>query len=96
MGQIFGTDGLRGQVGTVITSSLLQKVGYCFAKELLLEGPILIGKDTRESSEMIIQSLSEGIMAAGKNKIWDIGVCPTPALPLIIQKNNCIFLTLFK
>tara|TARA_Y100001970_G_C14259269_1_gene878373 strand:+ start:323 stop:1684 length:1362 start_codon:yes stop_codon:yes gene_type:complete len=90
MGQIFGTDGLRGQVGTVITSSLLQKVGYCFAKELLLEGPILIGKDTRESSEMIIQSLSEGIMAAGKNKIWDIGVCPTPALPLIIQKNNCI------
>ena len=49
--------------------------------------PILIGRDTRISGEILFDAISSGIKAAGKEIIY-LGICPTPAIPFLIKKEN--------
>ena len=53
MQSIFGTDGIRGVFDEDITYSLAYKVGYAFGLTLKNNDPILIGKDTRISGEIL-------------------------------------------
>jgi len=45
----FGTDGIRGRVGTAITPALALQVGYWCGRVLPPEGPVVIGTDSRTS-----------------------------------------------
>ena len=81
MQSIFGTDGIRGRFNVEITYSLGYKLGYALGSILENNNPILIGRDTRVSGEILLQAISTGIYASGKNFI-NLGICPTPALPL--------------
>ncbi|MBL4567446.1 MAG: phosphoglucosamine mutase, partial [Porticoccus sp.] len=66
----FGTDGIRGRVGThPITADFVLKLGWAAGKVFSerAEGRklILVGKDTRVSGYMFESALQAGLIAAG-------------------------------
>jgi len=80
--KFFGTDGIRGAVGThPITPDFMLKLGWAIGKVLGKEkgSKILIGKDTRISGYMIESALEAGLSAAGVD-ILLLGPMPTPAI----------------
>ena len=81
----FGTDGIRGRVGVVITPALALQVGYWCGLVFQAEGPVLIGRDSRSSGAMVAAALTAGLTAAGR-EVWDLGLCPTPAVPGTIRR----------
>ena len=87
MQSIFGTDGIRGRFNIDITYSLAYKVGYALGLTLEKNNPILIGRDTRISGEILLQAISKGINASGK-KFINIGICTTPAIPFLIKQEK--------
>ena len=87
MQSIFGTDGIRGRFNKEINYSLAHKVGYALGLLLRNSNPIIIGRDTRISGDILMEALSEGINESGKDFI-NIGVCPTPAIPFLIKNKK--------
>lgn len=87
MHSIFGTDGIRGKFNEEITYSLAYKVGYALGSTLEKKNPILIGRDTRISGDILLQAITQGINASG-NKFINLGICPTPAVPFLIKQEN--------
>ena len=81
----FGTDGIRGRVGTVITPALALQVGYWCGVVLPGDGPVLIGTDSRSSGPMLVAALTAGLAAAGRT-VWQLGLCATPAVPGSIRR----------
>lgn len=64
----FGTDGIRGKVGTSpITPDFVLKLGWAAGKVLATQGSrkVIIGKDTRISGYMLESALEAGLAAAG-------------------------------
>ncbi len=87
--QYFGTDGIRGAVGTApITPDFMLKLGWAagtvFAKEGGARNKILIGKDTRISGYMFEAALEAGVTAAGVD-INLLGPMPTPAIAYLTR-----------
>ena len=85
----FGTDGIRGTVGTVpITPDFMLKLGWAAGKVFAREGngrnKILIGKDTRISGYMFEAALEAGVTAAGVD-INLLGPMPTPAIAYLTR-----------
>jgi len=81
----FGTDGIRGRVGTAITPALALQLGYWCGVVLPGDGPVLIGTDSRSSGPMLVAALTAGLTAAGR-QVWQLGLCPTPAVPGSIRR----------
>ena len=77
MQSIFGTDGLRGRFNKEITYSLAYKVGYALGSSLEKKSPIIIGRDTRISGDILLQAITQGINDSCK-KFINLGICPTP------------------
>lgn len=78
----FGTDGVRGKVGTFpITPDFAMKLGWAAGTVLASSGTkeILIGKDTRNSGYMFESAMEAGLSAAGVNVAF-VGPMPTPAV----------------
>ena len=83
----FGTDGIRGQVGSsLINAEFMLKLGWAVGKVLAnsYAATVLIGKDTRISGYMIESALQAGLSAAGVN-IKLTGPMPTPALAYLTR-----------
>jgi phosphoglucosamine mutase len=83
----FGTDGIRGRVGTApITAELILKLGWAVGKVLARQGygKVLIGKDTRISGYMFESVLEAGLSAAGVD-IHLLGPMPTPAIAYLTR-----------
>ncbi|ABB49304.1 phosphoglucosamine mutase [Prochlorococcus marinus str. MIT 9312] len=87
MQSIFGTDGIRGRFNEEITYSLAYKVGYALGSNLENNNPILIGRDTRISGDILLHAITKGINASGK-KFINLGICPTPAIPFLIKQEQ--------
>ncbi len=87
MHSIFGTDGIRGRFNKEITYSLAFKVGFALGSNLKNNNPILIGRDTRISGDILLKAITKGIDASGK-KFINLGICPTPAIPFLIKKEK--------
>ena len=87
MHSIFGTDGIRGVFKKDITYSLAVKVGYALGTMLETDNPVVIGRDTRISGDLLSEALTIGLNSANK-RVVDIGVCPTPAIPFLIRNQN--------
>ena len=81
----FGTDGIRGRAGTELSPALCLQVGYWIGRVLKADGPVLIGMDSRTSGSMLVAALTAGLTAAGRD-VWDLGLCATPAVPLLIRE----------
>lgn len=93
----FGTDGVRGRVGTSpITPDFVMRLGYSAGKVLVAhesesghlksgERPaVLIGKDTRISGYMLEAALEAGFSAAGVD-VCLVGPMPTPAVAYLTR-----------
>ncbi|HHF6577217.1 TPA: phosphoglucosamine mutase [Haemophilus influenzae] len=83
----FGTDGVRGKVGSYpITSDFALKLGWAAGKVLASQGSkmVLIGKDTRISGYMLESALEAGLAAAGLSAAFT-GPMPTPAIAYLTR-----------
>lgn len=88
---LFGTDGIRGKAGELLTAPLAMQVGY-WAGQVLGSGncaPVVIGQDSRNSSHMLAMALSAGLTAAGI-EVWDLGLCPTPVVAHLTHHSDAI------
>jgi phosphoglucosamine mutase len=84
----FGTDGVRGTVGSSpMTPDFVLRLGYAAGKVLSGDGShpaVLIGKDTRISGYMIESALEAGFSAAGVD-VHMCGPMPTPAVAYLTR-----------
>ena len=90
MGRLFGTDGARGVANAELTCELAMNIGKAAAMVLTASGKskhptILIGKDTRLSSDMIEGALIAGLCSVGADVVL-LGVVPTPAVAYLVRK----------
>lgn len=97
--KLFGTDGIRGHVGSFLTAPLALEVGISAGKILKervnCDRPntakvIAIGQDSRTSGDMLSAAISAGLTAAGWD-VWHIGLCPTPAVAYLTANSPEIF-----
>jgi phosphoglucosamine mutase len=86
--EYFGTDGVRGVVGELITPELVERLGRA-ATLWSGRGRIFIGRDTRESGPELEEALARGIASAGGNAVV-AGVLPTPAVALLTLDLGCV------
>ncbi|MCB9897406.1 MAG: phosphoglucosamine mutase [Planctomycetes bacterium] len=85
----FGTDGIRGLAGEgPLAAPFLRRLGRALAEQAVTEdgdAPIvLLARDTRESGPAISAALATGLAAGGARAV-DLGVVPTPALPMAMR-----------
>jgi len=85
--KLFGTDGVRGVAGEVLTAELALALGAAATREIGGDGHprVLVIRDTRESGAMLEAALAAGIASAGGDVVLG-GVLPTPAAPLLIDR----------
>src|SRR6201993_887262 len=79
--QYFGTDGVRGVVGELITPELVERLGRAAAL-WSGRGRVFIGRDTRASGEELEEAFARGVASAGGAAVV-AGVVPTPAVALL-------------
>jgi phosphoglucosamine mutase len=84
----FGTDGIRGTVGTwPVSADFVLRLGRAAGQVLAAaggDGSILIGKDTRRSGYMFESALEAGLIAAGAD-VRLLGPMPTPAVAMLTR-----------
>ncbi len=90
MGRMFGTDGVRGIANTELTAELALKLGRAAAYVLTKnqngeKTKIIIGKDTRISSDMLENAFAAGVCSYGADAII-LGVVPTPAVAHLVKE----------
>ena len=92
MTNYFGTDGIRGRVGTApMTVDFALRLASAAAHVLAPGGGrVLIGKDTRVSGYMFESALEAGFVAAGVD-VMLIGPLPTPGIAYMTQRLGCCF-----
>ncbi|MGQ0383519.1 MAG: phosphoglucosamine mutase [Gammaproteobacteria bacterium] len=88
----FGTDGVRGLVGThPMTVEFALRLAGAAARVLAPDGgKVLVGKDTRLSGYMFEAALEAGFVAAGVDVLL-AGPLPTPGIAYMVQRTGCDF-----
>jgi len=94
MKKLFGTDGVRGIANTTLTPELAFKLGkaggYVLTKDNHKENRfVIIGKDTRQSGDMLEAALDAGICSIGVD-VWNVGVVPTPVIAWLVRELNAL------
>lgn len=91
MGKLFGTDGIRGVVGENLTAEMAFRVGQAVATVLKEDKgsrpTVVIGKDTRVSSDMLEAALVAGICSVGGD-VKPVGTIPTPAVAYLAVREK--------
>ena len=89
MGRLFGTDGARGVANTELTCELCMEIGRAAAMVLAdaenKKPKVLIGMDTRASSQMLESAITAGLCSVGAD-VFLAGVIPTPAIAYLVKK----------
>jgi len=91
-GPLFGTDGIRGRAGELLTAPLALAIGFWAGKTLAADGrtgPVVLGQDSRNSSDMLAMSLVAGLTSAGL-EVWNVGLCPTPCVAHLTAASEAI------
>ena len=91
MGKLFGTDGIRGIANKDLTPELAFKVGRAGGYILSngKKGKVIIGRDTRQSGDMLEAALTAGLCSVGLDVV-SIGVAPTPAVSYLTKNEDAI------
>ncbi len=84
--KLFGTNGIRGVAGKEIGSSLAFRVGSALGT-LFPKERVLIGRDGRLSTPMLLEGLAAGLLAQG-NDVEDRGLITTPALEFMVKNTS--------
>jgi phosphoglucosamine mutase len=86
--RLFGTDGVRGVAGELLTADLALALGRAAVEQAQAPAPrVLVIRDTRESGEMLEAALGAGVAAAGGDVLLG-GILPTPAAPLLLRRHG--------
>lgn len=92
-----GTDGHRGRYAEgdepgQINGPTFALLTYALLQEQLdrgVEGPVVIGQDTRPSGETLRRAAISAAVELGC-EVWDCGIAPTPMLQRIAQERNAM------
>jgi phosphoglucosamine mutase len=91
MARLFGTDGVRGTAGKYpLDTDTVARLGAALVRALPPgERPgdrprLVVGRDTRESGELLERALARGIRSEGATLI-SAGVLPTPAIAYVTR-----------
>jgi phosphoglucosamine mutase len=89
--RLFGTDGVRGPAGELLTADLatgLAAAATRIAGSSTARRPqVLVIRDTRESGDMLEAAVAAGIASAGGDALLG-GILPTPAAPLLMRRHG--------
>ena len=83
MARLFGTDGVRGVANAELTCELAIRLGQAAVR--FMGSPIVVGRDTRLSGDMLQAALVAGIASAGGDALI-AGIVPTPAVALLVRE----------
>lgn len=86
----FGTDGIRGKIDESLDSKTLNKVAKAiilFYNQTKSKKVILVGNDSRISSDYILSVLSSKLLKNGI-EIHNVGLCSSPCLAYLTQRFN--------
>jgi phosphoglucosamine mutase len=92
MRKLFGTDGIRGIAGQApLDARTIHAVGLALAHTLTRHGAagrrVLLGMDTRESSEWISATIAAGLREGGAT-VESAGVITTPGIAYLTRKHG--------
>lgn len=91
MGKLFGTDGIRGIANIELTCELASSVGKALATVLKntakTKVTVIVGCDTRRSSDMLCASIIGGLCSAGASVEY-VGCVPTPAVAYLTRHHS--------
>lgn len=76
--------GIRGVVGDFLTPNLACAFAQAFGT-YVGPGPVVIGRDTRASGEMLEHAVTCGLLAAGCEVI-KVGIAPTPTIQVYVAE----------
>ena len=83
---IFTISGIRGIFGKSLNSLIVKKIAIAYGLWLKSDNKtVIIGRDTRPSSEVIEKAIIDGLTSADC-RIINLGICPTPVI--IYTKNK--------
>ncbi len=82
VGELFGTDGVRGIANEELTPEMALNLGRVMGT--LRRGKIAVAMDTRLSSPMLKGAVIAGLTSVGADVV-DLGVAPTPALQYYVK-----------
>ena len=83
--KLFGTSGIRGEIGLDITTELALKIGKALGTYLNNKGKVVIGYDTRTTNQMLDQAITAGLVENGID-VLKIGMVPTPLAGFATEK----------
>ena len=89
---LFGTDGIRGRVGELLSAPLALQVGFWTGLALqtsCTSQPVIVGQDSRNSSDILAMALCAGLAASGL-EVWHLGLCPTPCVAYLTSTSNAV------
>ncbi|EAZ92033.1 phosphoglucosamine mutase [Crocosphaera chwakensis] len=90
---LFGTDGIRGKAGELLNAPFALQLGFWAGQVLKSKktttGPIIIGQDSRNSSDMLAMAMAAGLTSAGL-EVWQLGLCPTPCVAYLTRHSEAI------
>lgn len=89
MAELFGTDGIRGVAGKELTARTAFALGNALCR--LRRAPrVVLGRDTRTSSDTLALALAAGVTAGG-GQVLDGGVLPTAAVSFFVLREGADF-----
>ena len=84
----FGTDGVRGEFGTELTTSYVAALARAAAKVLQCK-LVVIGRDTRESGPALEAAIYQSLSSLGI-EVHLMGVAPTPAIAFAAVSSEAV------
>ncbi len=96
--QFFGTDGIRGKANAYpLVPEFVVRLGQAAADAFLSRRietrtwpTVIIGKDTRQSCDMLESAIAAGLTSRGID-VQLAGVIPTPAVAMLTKKTGALF-----
>ncbi|HTX44447.1 MAG TPA: phosphoglucosamine mutase, partial [Methanocella sp.] len=80
---LFGTNGVRGIANVELTTDMAMGLAKSFGT--FRPGTIVVGRDTRESGEMLKAAVVSGLLSTGC-KVIDLGIAPIPAVQYYVKE----------
>lgn len=82
---LFGTNGVRGIANVELTTEMAMDLAKSFGT--FKNGTVAVGRDTRESGEMIKAAVISGLLSTGC-KVVDLGIAPIPAIQYYVKQHK--------
>jgi phosphomannomutase len=80
--------GIRGIVGQDLDAVVAARWATAFGA-WLPAGPVVVGRDTRPSGDMLLRSIAAALMSTG-HPVWDIGVATTPTTEVAVAESDAV------